>query len=147
MRIMGMTESGFKWKSLLTSQNGIRQINTVKYVVQETPEYSVDIADVDKRIVQAAGQFNRKQSDTPPLYYVVRTGLGRMLPVYVSFKYDRAHPRTVIRRIDGSLAELAKEISSFVPEERIFIRPLNRTIRIRGNYGNPIKEFLSLRGF
>ena len=121
----------------------IRFINTVKYIVQGLSEYQIDVSDVDTRIVKAADQCNKAAT----LYYVRRTTVGKMLPVYVNYRYDKSKKLTIIRRIDGDVKALCDELSLFFPVEKIDRKRINDTIRISGNYGDYVKHFLTLRGF
>ncbi|KAL3899514.1 MAG: hypothetical protein SGCHY_001991 [Lobulomycetales sp.] len=82
------------------------------------------------------------------LAWGVRRTANGWLPVYTDFKSGRSRIVTLIRRIDGDLEALRRDLGrELVPEERIAIKPLQRHIVLRGNYISVVRDWLTNRNF
>ncbi|TPX48382.1 hypothetical protein SeLEV6574_g02062 [Synchytrium endobioticum] len=79
-------------------------------------------------------------------YLVKRTPVARWLPVYREFK-NQTGIWTVIRRIEGNIQALAKDLATIIPKQRIAIQEMTHQIRIKGNYRHDVKTWLISRQF
>ncbi|KAJ3267418.1 hypothetical protein HK104_005921, partial [Borealophlyctis nickersoniae] len=80
-------------------------------------------------------------------YNVKRTKPAGWLPVYRSKKYAGTLILTTITRIEGHIEQLAKDLESFIPKDRITIRPLQQHIVLKGDYLDYVRDWLTARKF
>ncbi|KAI9204106.1 mitochondrial large subunit ribosomal protein-domain-containing protein [Polychytrium aggregatum] len=80
-------------------------------------------------------------------YNVKRTTVAGWLPVYSDFRNNRSRHLTLIRRIEGDIERLAKDLEQIIPPQNIVVNPLTHSIRLKGNYVNQIRDWLTARGF
>ncbi|KAJ3101793.1 hypothetical protein HDU97_001077 [Phlyctochytrium planicorne] len=80
-------------------------------------------------------------------YNVKRTTLAKWLPVYREFRNGGTNISTILRRIDGNIDRLAKDLEIVAPAGRIQLRKDLGQIRLRGDYLHDVREFLTVRKF
>ncbi|KAI9094965.1 mitochondrial large subunit ribosomal protein-domain-containing protein [Phlyctochytrium arcticum] len=85
------------------------------------------------------------KADLP--YEVKRTSGAQWLPVYREIKVGGTQVWTKIRRINGSVERLAKDLEWFIPADKITIKPVEKHVILRGDYLYGVRDFLTARGF
>ena len=78
-------------------------------------------------------------------YNILRRGSGD-LPVYQNYKNGRTRVITSIRKVEGNVSELVKDLGRFIPPQRITMH-LGGNVRINGRYGRPIRKWLTMLKF
>ncbi|KAJ3168864.1 hypothetical protein HDU88_001191 [Geranomyces variabilis] len=84
--------------------------------------------------------------DTLP-YTVKRTANAGWLPVYRTYIKGNTQTITTIRRIEGSAEMLAKDLASFIPKEKIAIKPTTGHVVLKGDYLFAVRDWLTARKF
>lgn len=86
-------------------------------------------------------------SPPPPLLLrqVTRTTKGNQIPVYTDFKNGRTRELTVVRRIEGDAAALAKELYRVTGGAAVEVRP--GRVEVAGGRSKEIKSWLAGLGF
>jgi len=76
---------------------------------------------------------------------VTRTTKGNQIPVYTDFKNGRTRELTVVRRIEGDAAALAKELYRVTGGAAVEVRP--GRVEVAGGRAKEIKSWLAGLGF
>ncbi|KAJ3091428.1 hypothetical protein HK102_000596 [Quaeritorhiza haematococci] len=79
--------------------------------------------------------------------YDVRRTNNQWLPVYKEFRNNRNSIETRIKRIEGDIQQLARDLESIVPRDRITIKPNTRHIILKGDYTDNVRDWFTSRGF
>ncbi|TRY99255.1 hypothetical protein DNTS_022817 [Danionella cerebrum] len=94
----------------------------------------------------------RAPSDTPPaLPYMIRRSRMHNVPVYSDIKYGNLEI-TIIRRIDGDIWALNKDVKEFLKgligrELATQVNEMSGIIKIKGPYEKELKDWLMDKGF
>ncbi|KAA8493312.1 putative 39S ribosomal protein L49, mitochondrial [Porphyridium purpureum] len=78
-------------------------------------------------------------------FHVFRTYKAEQLPVYTDFRAKRMRVYTVIRRVRGDLYLLAKEVAKICDGREPELHA--GSIRVKGNFSQPLKYWLTSLGF
>ena len=76
---------------------------------------------------------------------MTRTTKGNQIPVYTDFKNGRTRELTVVRRIEGDAAALAKELYRVTGGAAVEVRP--GRVEVSGGRSKEIKSWLAGLGF
>ncbi|KAJ2554640.1 mitochondrial 54S ribosomal protein img2 [Coemansia sp. RSA 1933] len=79
-------------------------------------------------------------------YFVNRTRF-QSLPVYVDIKNGKTRRLTLIRRIEGDIQALHKDLSSSLNDSSIQINSISNQLVIKGDRASEVREWLSKKGF
>ncbi|GAA5971248.1 hypothetical protein JCM11641_008281 [Rhodosporidiobolus odoratus] len=109
-----------------------------------TPASPVDAAPVEPQAVA---------SPSAPKYYVPRSRFGE-LPVYSDVKNAGTKYLTVIRRAEGDVEALRRDLSAFLSPSSspsnatsFWTKPQARQVIIKGDWVRETKEWLAAKGF
>ncbi|KAJ3163201.1 hypothetical protein HDU86_002370 [Geranomyces michiganensis] len=84
--------------------------------------------------------------DTLP-YAVKRTAKAGWLPIYRTFLKGNTQTITTIRRIEGNVQMLAKDLESIIPQEKITVKPTTGHVVLKGDYLFAVRDWLTVRKF
>ncbi|KAJ1956432.1 hypothetical protein DL89DRAFT_268978 [Linderina pennispora] len=79
-------------------------------------------------------------------YFINRTRF-QTLPVYTDIRNAGTRTLTLVRRIDGDVEALRKDLAAALEDNTIEIRKVSRQIVIRGNRISEVREWLTKKGF
>ncbi|KAJ3112232.1 hypothetical protein HDU96_004769 [Phlyctochytrium bullatum] len=114
------------------------------YVTKITPVKKTRTKTVKIYRPEKAEQVEKK--DTLP-YVIRRTAFAKWLPIYREIKHNGTQISTIVRRLDGDLKKLAKDLERVAPADRITVREELKQIRLKGDYVHDIRHFFTVRGF
>ena len=76
---------------------------------------------------------------------MTRTTKGNQIPVYTDYKNGRTRELTIVRRVEGDFAALAKELYRVTGGAKVEIRP--GRVEVAGGRSKEIKSWLAGLGF
>ncbi|KAK4703287.1 large subunit ribosomal protein L49, partial [Phenoliferia sp. Uapishka_3] len=79
-------------------------------------------------------------------YSLKRTPSG-FLPVYVDVKSGGQRLSTIVRKIDGDVEALRRDLAEAMPSVQAYTKPAARQVILRGDWSKETKEWLGDRGF
>ncbi|KAM0747217.1 hypothetical protein T439DRAFT_383366 [Meredithblackwellia eburnea MCA 4105] len=79
-----------------------------------------------------------------PPYYINRTS-SNFLPVYLDLKSGGSRQETLIRKIDGDLDALKRDLEKAFPLSDPFTKPQSRQVVLRGDWVTQVKEWLETK--
>ncbi|KAI8812818.1 mitochondrial large subunit ribosomal protein-domain-containing protein [Cladochytrium replicatum] len=81
------------------------------------------------------------------LPYNVKRTMNGWLPVYDDIRGGGSRVQTIIRRIEGDVQRLVKDLSAYIPHERIHIKTTNGHVVLDGYYVDKLRDFFTARKF
>ncbi|KAL8278037.1 hypothetical protein RQP46_009497 [Phenoliferia psychrophenolica] len=81
-----------------------------------------------------------------PAYSIKRTSSG-FLPVYMDVKSGGQRLTTIVRKVDGDLNALRRDLTEAMPNIQVYTKPAARQVVLRGDWVQETKEWLGERGF
>ncbi|SCV67264.1 BQ2448_5910 [Microbotryum intermedium] len=90
---------------------------------------------------------NRREPGPRMLPYFVRRTAGGELPVYVDVLHGGSKRLTLIRKIDGDLEALKRDLSQYLVGISNYVKPHARQVVVKGDYVRQTKEWLAAMGF
>ncbi|GAA6005487.1 hypothetical protein JCM10207_002998 [Rhodosporidiobolus poonsookiae] len=97
--------------------------------------------------VQGSAALNSAAEAGDLSYYVPRTRFGE-LPVYSEIKNGGTRFLTVVRKAEGDVEALRRDLSAFLSHSvPLFVKPQTGQVVIRGEWVRETKEWLAAKGF
>ncbi|KAI8920854.1 mitochondrial large subunit ribosomal protein-domain-containing protein [Powellomyces hirtus] len=97
-------------------------------------------------LIGDANATPKEFKDTLP-YLVKRTSGAGWLPVYRAFIKGNTQIITTIRRIEGDVDRLAKDLETIIPKERIELKRTTNHVVLKGDYLFAVRDWLTARKF
>ncbi|KAJ2608362.1 mitochondrial 54S ribosomal protein img2 [Coemansia sp. RSA 1804] len=79
-------------------------------------------------------------------YFVNRTRF-QSLPVYLDIKNGKTRKLTLVRRIEGDIHAIHKELSSHLKDATVQIKSISNQLVIKGDRSKEVREWLTKKGF
>ncbi|BGP13069.1 hypothetical protein JCM10213_000927 [Rhodosporidiobolus nylandii] len=113
-----------------------------------SPSTASPVASTSSATPEAPVAAQDGQAAEPELaYYVPRSRFGE-LPVYSDIRNAGTKVLTIIRKAEGDVEALRRDLSSFLtPAAQTYIKPQGRQIVVKGDWVRETKEWLAAKGF